>query len=178
MIGEIQIGNKKIGYSNKPFIIAEMSGNHNQSLERALAIVDAAADCGVDAIKLQTYTPDTITIKGAYQIDDNQSLWNGRELYDLYSEAYTPWEWHKEIFDYAQKRGLIAFSSPFDITAVDFLESLNVPAYKIASFENTDWTLLKKVAATKKPIIMSTASISALSVDTITLLNIPDPKAV
>ncbi|MCU0421861.1 MAG: pseudaminic acid synthase [Bacteroidia bacterium] len=141
---------------NKPFIIAEMSGNHNQSLERAIAIVDAAADAGAHAIKLQTYTADTITIEGAHTITDEKSLWKGKELYDLYKEAYTPWEWHKPIFDHAAKRGILAFSSPFDVTAVDFLEQLNVPMYKIASFENTDHILLKKVAATGKPIIMST----------------------
>jgi N-acetylneuraminate synthase len=142
--------------NNRPFIIAEMSGNHNQSLERALKIVDAAADAGAHAIKLQTYTADTITVKGALTISEPNSLWKGKELYDLYKEAYTPWEWHKPIFDHAHKRGLIAFSSPFDDTAVDLLESLNVPMYKIASFENTDHILLKKVAQTGKPVIMST----------------------
>lgn len=151
-----------IGQDHKPFIIAEMSGNHNQSLERALAIVDAAVDAGVDAIKLQTYTADTMTIKGAYQINDESSLWKGRELYDLYKEAYTPWEWHKPIFDHAKKRGILAFSSPFDETAVDFLESLDAPLYKVASFENTDWPLLKKIARTGKPVIMSTG-VSKLS---------------
>ena len=141
---------------DKPFIIAEMSGNHNQSLDRALKIVDAAADAGAHAIKLQTYTAETITVKGTLMISEPNSLWKGKELYDLYKEAYTPWEWHKPIFDHARKRGLIAFSSPFDDTSVDLLESLNVPLYKIASFENTDHTLLKKVAATGKPVIMST----------------------
>jgi N-acetylneuraminate synthase len=161
---EIQVADKFISERHKPFIIAEMSGNHNHSLERALAIVDAAADAGAHAIKLQTYTADTITIKGAYTISDKNSLWKGKELYDLYKQAYTPWEWHKEIFTHADKRGLIAFSSPFDETAVDFLESLNVPIYKIASFENTDHILLKKVAKTGKPVIMSTgvASIADL----------------
>lgn len=153
---EIKLGNIPVGDQHKPFIIAEMSGNHNQSLERALAIVDAAADSGAHAIKLQTYTAETMTIKGAYQINDQNSLWNGRELYELYLEAYTPWEWHKEIFAHAGKKGLLAFSSPFDETSVDFLESLNVPFYKVASFENTDWPLLKKIASTGKPIIMST----------------------
>ncbi len=153
---DIKIGGFVIGINYKPFIIAEMSGNHNQSLERALAIVDAAAETGVHALKLQTYTADTITMKGAYTIDDKDSLWNGKELYDLYKEAYTPWEWHKPIFDRAKEKGMLAFSSPFDETAVDFLESLNVPAYKIASFENTHHPLLKKVAATGKPVIMST----------------------
>lgn len=151
-----------IGTNYKPFIIAEMSGNHNQSLERAIAIVDAAADAGAHAIKLQTYTAETMTMKGAYKIMDEGSLWNGRELYELYEEAYTPWDWHKPIFEHAKKRGILAFSSPFDETAVDFLESLNVPFYKIASFENTDWPLLRKVASTGKPVIMSTG-VSRLS---------------
>ncbi len=139
----------------QPFIIAEMSGNHNQSLERALEIVDAAA-AGAHALKLQTYTADTITMKGAYRIEDKNSLWAGEELFDLYSKAYTPWEWHAPIFQRAMEKGMLAFSSPFDETAVDFLESLNVPLYKIASFENTHHPLLRKVAATGKPIIMST----------------------
>ena len=142
--------------NNRPFIIAEMSGNHNQSLDRALAIVDAAADAGADAIKLQTYTADTMTLKGALVIEDKNSLWHGKELHELYQLAYTPWEWHAPIFDRAKERGMVAFSSPFDASAVDFLESLNVPLYKIASFENTDHPLLKKVAQTGKPVIMST----------------------
>src|SRR5436190_13771107 len=120
---EIKLGKIPVGFQYKPFIIAEMSGNHNQSLDRALAIVDAAADAGVHAIKLQTYTADTMTLKGAYRINDQNSLWNGRELYDLYKEAHTPWEWHRSIFDHAKKRGILAFSSPFDETAVDFLET-------------------------------------------------------
>ena len=153
---DFSIGHHVIGQQHAPFIIAEMSGNHNQSLERALAIVDAAAAAGADAIKLQTYTADTMTLQSAYTITDEQSLWNGRDLYELYKEAYTPWEWHKPIFERAYQKGLIAFSSPFDETAVDFLEKLNVPCYKIASFENTDWPLLKKVASTGKPVIMST----------------------
>jgi pseudaminic acid synthase len=141
---------------HSPFIIAEMSGNHNQSLQRALDIVKAAAATGVNALKLQTYTADTITMKGAHTIADENSLWRGKELYQLYQEAYTPWDWHKPIFDLANELGMVAFSSPFDETAVDFLESLNVPLYKIASFENTHHPLLRKVAATGKPIIMST----------------------
>ncbi len=153
---DIKLGERLIGNSHKPFIIAEMSGNHNQSLDRAIAIVDAAADAGVDAIKLQTYTADTITMKGAYTINDPNSLWNGKELYELYQQAYTPWEWHAPIFEHARKRGIIPFSSPFDETAVDFLEELGVLIYKIASFENTDWPLLRKVAETGKPVIMST----------------------
>ncbi len=155
-MNDIKIAHHTIGIHHKPFIIAEMSGNHNQSLKRALEIVDAAAAMGADAIKLQTYTADTITMKGAYTIDDKNSLWDGKELYDLYSQAYTPWEWHKPIFDRATEKGMTAFSSPFDETAVDFLETLQVPCYKIASFENTDHILLKKVAQTGKPVIMST----------------------
>src|SRR6266498_2512462 len=159
MIDKIQLANKIIGTAQKPFIIAEMSGNHNQSLDRAFEIVKAAADAGVNAIKLQTYTADTITFNGTSEeffINDENSLWKGQNLYNLYKQAYTPWEWHKPVFDYAKELGLIAFSSPFDMTAVDFLESLNVPLYKIASFENTDHILLKRVAKTGKPVIMST----------------------
>ncbi len=152
----LKIAGITIGDGHKPFIVAEMSGNHNQSLKQALAIVDAAADAGAHAIKLQTYTADTITMKGAYTIKDKKSLWKGKELYALYRQAYTPWEWHKPIAERAKKRGLIWFSSPFDETAVDFLEKLNAPAYKIASFENTHHPLLRKVAATGKPVIMST----------------------
>lgn len=165
---DILIGNKKIGYTHKPFIIAEMSGNHNQSIERAFAIIDAAASAGADAIKLQTYTPDTMTINattGLFQIDDKNSLWKGRNLYDLYKEAHTPWEWHKPLFDYAKQKGIYIFSTPFDETAVDFLEDLGVGAYKIASFENTDHPLLKKVAKTGKPIIMSTGLAKLSDID-------------
>lgn len=152
----IKVGDCLIGRNQRPFTIAEMSGNHNQSLERALSIVDAAAEAGADAIKLQTYTADTMTIKGAHTISEKSSLWYGQELHDLYKMAYTPWEWHTEIFKRAKSRGLIAFSSPFDSTAVDFLETLNVPLYKVASFENTDHPLLKRIAKTGKPVIMST----------------------
>ena len=141
-----------------PFIIAEMSGNHNQSLETALKIVEAAADAGVNAIKLQTYTADTLTIKGAYTIEDPCSLWYGRDLYDLYSEAYTPWEWHQPIFEKARDLDLICFSTPFDETAVDFLEKLNNPVYKIASFEVNHIPLLRYIAQTGKPVIMSTGA--------------------
>jgi pseudaminic acid synthase len=152
------IADRLIGPAQPPFIIAELSGNHNGSLERALAIIDAVADAGAHAIKLQTYTADTMTLRGAYRIDDPSSLWYGRELYELYQEAYTPWEWHAPLFERAKARGLLAFSSPFDESAVDFLETLQVPAYKIASFENTDWPLLRRVAATGKPVIMSTGA--------------------
>jgi len=145
----------------KPYIIAEMSGNHNQSLERALQLVDAAAAAGADAVKLQTYTPDTITIdhdKGLFFIEDSNSLWKGRKLYDLYAEAMTPWEWHEAIFARAKERGIDIFSSPFDETAVDFLEALSVPCYKVASFENNHFPLLKKIAQTGKPVILSTGA--------------------
>ena len=155
-MNDIKIGSHTIGESHKAFIIAEMSGNHNQSLERALELVEAAAAAGAHALKLQTYTADTITMEGVYSIDDKNSLWSGKQLHDLYQLAYTPWEWHKPIFDRAKEKGMVAFSSPFDETAVDFLESLNVPAYKIASFENTHHPLLRKVAKTGKPVIMST----------------------
>jgi pseudaminic acid synthase len=165
MSANIKIGNFDIGLNYKPFVIAEMSGNHNQSLDRALAIVDAAADAGAHALKLQTYTADTITMKGAYTINDKNSLWHGKELHDLYKEAYTPWEWHETIFKRAKERGMVAFSSPFDETAVDFLESLNVPAYKIASFENTHLPLIKKVAKTGKPVIVSTGVSSITDID-------------
>jgi pseudaminic acid synthase len=154
-----------IDNQNRPFIIAEMSGNHNQSLERAFEIVDAAAKAGAHAIKLQTYTADTMTLPGVHRIEDKNSLWYGRELYELYQEAYTPWEWHKPLFERAKEHGIFAFSTPFDETAVDFLESLAVPFYKIASFENTDWPLLKKVAQTKKPVIMSTGAATIASID-------------
>lgn len=162
---DIKIAHHTIGVNHSPFIIAEMSGNHNQSLERAFEIVDAAALAGAHAIKLQTYTADTITMKGAFTIHDENSLWNGKELHELYQQAYTPWEWHQPIFDRAKEKGLIAFSSPFDETAVDFLETLDVPAYKIASFENTHLPLIRKVAQTGKPIIISTGVSSISDID-------------
>lgn len=143
---------------NKPFIIAEMSGNHNHSLEKALKIVEAAAQSGVDALKIQTYTPDTMTINcdsPDFIIEDKNSLWYGEKLYELYEKASTPYQWHKPIFDKCKQLGIIGFSTPFDTTSVDFLESLNCPIYKIASFENSDIPLLKKVAQTKKPVIIS-----------------------
>ena len=146
-----------------PFIIAEMSGNHNQSLERALAIVDAAADAGVDAVKIQTYTADTMTIDidtGEFFISDKDSLWKGETLYHLYEKAHTPWEWHKAIFERCKERGIMGFSTPFDDTSVEFLEDLGVLCYKIASFENVDLPLIRKVARTGKPIIASTGMTS------------------
>ena len=159
MSSVIHIGQRAIGANHAPFIIAEMSGNHNQSLERALEIVDAAAVAGAHALKLQTYTADTITLNVRnkdFLIDDKKSLWDGSNLHDLYQKAYTPWEWHQPIMERAQQHGMVCFSSPFDETAVDFLESLNVPAYKIASFENNHLPLIEKVAKTGKPMIIST----------------------
>lgn len=165
---EILLGNTKIGGSSQPFIIAEMSGNHMGSLDRALKIVEEVARSGAQAIKLQTYTADTMTIDiqdREFYIDDKSSIWNGRSLYELYAEAHTPWEWHAEIFQYARSLGLIPFSTPFDGSAVDFLEDLGVSLYKIASFENTDLDLIRKVALTRKPVIISTgmASVAEIS---------------
>lgn len=156
---EIKIGHITISPNHKPFVIAEMSGNHNQSLDRAFALVDAAAEAGAHALKLQTYTADTITFNSKsdeFVIKDENSIWKNQNLHQLYQQAYTPWEWHKPIFDRAKSLGMLAFSSPFDLTSVEFLESLDVPCYKIASFENTDHILLKRVAQTGKPVIMST----------------------
>ncbi|CAG1001336.1 N-acetylneuraminate synthase [Burkholderiales bacterium] len=164
----IRIGNRDVGPGARPYLIAEMSGNHNQSLDRALEIVDAAAQAGADAIKLQTYTADTMTLdvrSAGFVIDDNKSLWAGRGLYELYQEAHTPWEWHGPIMERAASRGLHCFSSPFDDSAVDFLESLDVPAYKIASFENTDLPLIRKVARTGKPMIISTGMATLAEID-------------
>jgi pseudaminic acid synthase len=155
----VRIGNRSIGLSEPPFVIAEMSGNHNQSLERALQIVDAAADAGAHSLKLQTYTADTMTLaisEGEFFINDEQSLWKGKSLHELYQVAHTPWQWHRPIMDRAAARGMICFSTPFDASAVDFLETLSVPAYKIASFENVHLPLIRKVAATGKPVIIST----------------------
>ena len=162
------IGSHRVGRDHEPFVIAEMSGNHNQSLERALEIVEAAATAGADAIKLQTYTADTITLdvrEGEFRISDPGSLWSGATLHELYQKAHTPWEWHEPIMKRARERGIECFSSPFDETAVDFLESLNVPAYKIASFENIHLPLIRKVAATGKPIIMSTGMATIAELD-------------
>jgi pseudaminic acid synthase len=154
----MKIEKQSIGVNYVPYIIAEMSGNHNQSLERALKIVEAAADSGAHALKLQTYTADTITLdikKSDFVIEDEKNLWNGNSLHDLYSKAYTPWEWHKPIMKRAKELGMVCFSSPFDESAVDFLEELDVVAYKIASFENNHLPLIKKVASTGKPVIIS-----------------------
>ncbi|HEY6529824.1 MAG TPA: pseudaminic acid synthase [Cellvibrionaceae bacterium] len=159
MNAPIYLGSRRVGQGFKPFIIAEMSGNHNQSLERALAIVDAAAAAGVDALKIQTYTPDTMTIasnRDEFLVQDPGKLWAGKSLYQLYQEAYTPWPWHAEIFARCRHWGIEGFSTPFDESAVTFLEELNIPFYKIASFENTDLPLLATIAKTGKPVIMST----------------------
>jgi pseudaminic acid synthase len=164
----VKIADRFIGLNHRPFIIAEMSGNHNQSLERALEIVEAAARAGAHALKIQTYTPDTMTIdldEREFHIAEPSSLWAGSSLYKLYSEAHTPWAWHKPIFGRARQLGLIPFSTPFDDTAVDFLESLNVPCYKIASFENTDLPLIRRVAATGKPLIISTGMATVAELD-------------
>ena len=163
----IKIGDIKVGREFKPLIIAEMSGNHNQSLERALEIVEAAAATGAQMLKLQTYTADTMTLdlrEGEFLVDDPGSPWKGTSLYDLYQVAHTPWGWHRPIMERARELGMLCFSTPFDHAAVDFLEDLDVPAYKIASFENSHLPLIKKVAATGKPVIISTglASISNL----------------
>ena len=164
----MKIGNRQIGRGHPPFIIAEMSGNHNQSLARGLEIVEAAARAGAHGLKLQTYTPDTITIdidEREFFISDPKNLWVGTSLYKLYGQAYTPWEWHKPLFERARELGMIPFSTPFDDTAVDFLEGLDVPCYKIASFENTDLPLIRRAAATGKPLIMSTGMATVAELD-------------
>jgi pseudaminic acid synthase len=167
-VNEFIVEGTGIGRKYQPFIIAEMSGNHNQSLDRALQIVEEAAKTGAHALKLQTYTADTMTLEldsGDFQIEDKESLWKGKNLYNLYQEAYTPWEWHQPIFDRCRELGMIPFSTPFDESAVDFLEALNVPMYKIASFENTDIPLIQKVAATGKPMIISTGMATVAELD-------------
>jgi pseudaminic acid synthase len=164
----IMIDETPIGQDVRPFVIAEMSGNHKQSLERALAIVDSAAESGVQALKIQTYTAETMTLdidEGEFHIGDSDSLWKGKSLYKLYQEAYTPWEWHKPIFDRCRVHGILGFSTPFDATAVDFLESLGVSAYKVASFENNDLPLIRRIAATKKPMIISTGMATIAELD-------------
>ncbi len=167
-LNSIQIGGREIRQGGLPFVIAEMSGNHNQSLDKAMAIVQAAADAGADAIKLQTYTADTITLDvrtGPFVIGDPKSPWRGRNLYELYQEAHTPWEWHQPLFKRARELGILAFSTPFDPTAVDYLESLDVPAYKVASFELVDLPLIEKIASTGKPMIVSTGMGTLAEID-------------
>jgi pseudaminic acid synthase len=152
----MEIDGRKIGPDQPPYIIAEMSGNHNRDINRAFRLIDAAKDAGADAVKLQTYTADTLTIDHdgpGFVLDGG--LWHGRKLYELYQEANTPWEWHKDLFDYAKSVGITAFSSPFDFTAIDFLEELDAPAYKIASFEAMDIPLVSRAAQTGKPLIIS-----------------------
>jgi pseudaminic acid synthase len=165
----IEIAGRKIGTDHPPFVIAEMSGNHNQSLERACRIVDAAVEAGAHAIKLQTASPDGLTLDvdtPDFKIMDKESLWYGKNLYQLYQEAVTPWEWHSPIFEYCRSKGIIAFSSPFELKAVDFLESLDVPCYKIASFELIDTQLVRRVAQTGKPVIMSTGMATLSEIET------------
>jgi N-acetylneuraminate synthase len=165
---ELSIDGRTIGENHPPFIVAEMSGNHNRSLERALEIVKTAAEAGAQALKLQTYTPDTMTLDledGDFFIDDPNSLWSGTSLYKLYEQAHTPWEWHAPIFERARELGMIPFSTPFDPTAVDFLEDLDVPAFKIASFENLDLPLIRKVAAIGKPVILSSGMATVADLD-------------
>jgi pseudaminic acid synthase len=168
MENELSIADRLIGRDHAPLVIAEMSGNHNQSLDRALEIVEAVAKSGAHALKIQTYTPDTMTLdldEREFHISDPKSLWAGTSLYKLYGDSHTPWEWHKPIFDRARELGVIPFSTPFDDTAVDLLESLDVPCYKIASFENTDLPLIRRVAATGKPLIISTGMATVAELD-------------
>lgn len=162
----IEIRGRRIGAGEPTYVIAEISANHNQNFEEAVKLVRAAKDAGADAVKLQTYTPDTITIDcdgSLFRIEG--TIWEGRNLYQLYGEAYTPWEWHGPLMDAAEQLGLHCFSSPFDASAVEFLEKLNVPAYKIASFENVDLPLLRRVAATGKPVIVSTGMATLAEID-------------
>lgn len=166
----IEIEHLKIGLDYPPIFIAELSANHNQSIDTALSLVDAAKKAGAHAIKLQTYTPDTLTLnidREDFIIQDPNSLWTGRLLYDLYKEAYTPWEWHQAIFEHSKKLGMLFFSSPFDETAVDFLETLQVPCYKIASFEITNIPLIEKIASTGKPLIISVGGATFAEIDTL-----------
>ena len=167
-MNSINIDKIPVGLSHTPFVIAEMSANHNQSLDKALEIVDSAAQAGVHALKLQTYTADTMTLnisEREFSIDDPDSLWNGESLYSLYEKAHTPWDWHEPILRRCREHGLIGFSTPFDATSVDFLEDLNVPAYKVASFENTDLPLIRKIAATGKPMLISTGMATVAELD-------------
>ena len=163
----ITINGRRIGPGQPTYVIAEMSANHNQDFEEAVRLVHAAAECGADAVKLQTYTPDTLTIdcdREQFRIGKG-TLWEGRTLHDLYEEAHTPWDWQPKLKKIADDLGMDLFSSPFDETAVDFLESMQVPAYKIASFEIVDLPLISKVASTRKPMIMSTGMASLAEID-------------
>jgi pseudaminic acid synthase len=162
----INIAGREIGFGHPPYVIAELSGNHNGDIGRALQLIDAAKEAGADAVKLQTYTADTITIDHSgpgFVIEGG--LWNGRRLHELYSEAQTPWDWHPALFDHARKAGLACFSSPFDTSAIEFLETLGAPAYKIASFEIVDTPLIRRAAATGKPIIISTGMATPEEID-------------
>ena len=162
----ISINGRKIGENHPPYVIAEMSANHNGSIDDAFQIIDQAKKSGADAIKIQTYTPETITIKSDlpdFQIKDG--LWKGKTLFELYEWAHTPWDWHKDLFEHARKMNITMFSSPFDTTAVDLLEGLNAPAYKIASFEAIDLPLIKYVASTKKPMIISTGMANEVEIE-------------
>ena len=162
----IEINTRRIGPGEPVYIVAEMSANHNQSFEQAVRIIEAAKEAGADAIKIQTYTPDTITLdcdNPYFQVKG--TLWDGRTLHDLYGEAYTPWDWQPKLMEIARGVGLDLFSSPFDSTAVDFLETMHVPAYKVASFENVDLPLLRKIASTGKPVILSTGMATLAEID-------------
>jgi pseudaminic acid synthase len=164
----LRIGGREIGRHAPPLVVAEMSGNHNQSLDRALAIVEAAASSGAHALKIQTYTADSMTLdlsEREFFISDPASPWKGKSLHQLYLEAHTPWEWHRPILERARELGMLAFSTPFDETAVDFLEELDVPCYKIASFENSDLPLIRKAASTGKPLLISTGMATIAELD-------------
>ena len=164
----IEIGGHRVGPGERPFVIAEVSGNHNGSLDRALEIVDAIAGTGAQAVKFQTYRADTITIDAdgpAFRIRDDHGLWGGRNLYQLYEQAHTPWEWHDPLFARAREHGLVPFSSPFDPTAIELLESLDAPAYKVASAELVDLPLIRAMAATGKPMVISTGMATLAEID-------------
>lgn len=164
----LEIDGRKIGPDHPPYIIAEVSGNHNGDIKKAIELIEIAKECGADAVKIQTYTPDTMTIKSDKDyFKITEGPWAGYTLYDLYEWAHTPWEWHQELFDKAKEVGISIFSSPFDETAVDFLEELGAPAYKVASFEATDVYLLEKIISTKKPVIISTGMASEADVEDI-----------